>query len=431
MPSVARWRRILGQRAMYAFRYRPGDSLAELGITATRASTALQRDQNGIWQTANTNVLRDAHWQYDTLLGRSVRTLLREGASTNSALGSSNFGITTYWSNGSAMTLAAATSCIAGQTATKHTTNSVSPRREQTIGTFVNGQTDCYAVILENVDAAVSGIVVRDLTALGNLALAEFTWATHTAAITGGSGTTGAVDLGNGRYLFWLAATGTAAGVGAAGNSRAFWLQPVVGGSGISVIVHHAQFEAATAVPSSPIVTVAGAVTRAADLISVPWTRNPEAGTWYVDAYDLMGAATGLAPSVIAITDSGWSGDYGIIYKSSGKYRNRLKMAAGTSDSTAAAGASFGDRVELRGFATVSGGNVTATLGQSINNAAEAVAAAGTARAIDAAWPASSRLYIGIETLGATYTANLAIRSLCYVPGPEQSMAGMRQIGGT
>lgn len=65
-----------------AFAYAAGDSLANLGATFTRASTATYIDSNGVLQTAATGVARDGHY-----IG-GVRTLLLEGQRTNSFLNS-------------------------------------------------------------------------------------------------------------------------------------------------------------------------------------------------------------------------------------------------------------------------------------------------------------------------------------------------------
>lgn len=421
-----------GELRAPAFVYRAGMDIAAMGGTATRASVALYRDINGIWQSAAVDTPRNWHYHYDGT--KNVVTLLREGAGTNSALGSCSFGDGTYWDNAAPHTLAAATSCIAGQTATKNTNISVAAAsRSQTIGTFVNAQTDCVSVILENVDATTTRIGIRDATAAAYVHSVDLTWATLATATVTGSGTSGAIDLGtgpNGGRLvrFWLTATGTAAGTGAAGNSRQVRMFPTgIGADTLATILHHAQFEAATSYPSSPIVTVAGAVTRAADLISTPWTRNPEAGTLYVDAYDLT---TGTSKYLLTLANSGGAVPRFFLYRNTTPYRALVEMAAGTSISNSAASPAFGDRTESRIIHAVSGGNITAALGLAINGGAEAVAAAGTARALDAAWSAPTRLYIGAREDGSL-PANLAIRSILYVPGNEASQSLMRQLAGT
>ena len=407
--------------AAVPFCYRPGATAAQTGFTFTRASTALYRDVNGVWQSAAVDVLRDGHY-----VG-SVRTTLREGAGTNSALGSSNLSITTYWSNAGGITLAAATSCIAGQVATKHTDATGSQARIQNIGTFVNGQTDCAWLLIESVDATNSDIYIYDATAAAVLSRVRVTWSTlAVTVITGSPAQYGAINYGTGPnggklVALYLTGTGAAAGTGGAGNTRQVNILPA-NQAGKASILHHAQFEAATSVPSSPIVTVAAAVTRAADLWSYPWSRVPEAGTWYVDAYWLQ-ASDLVIGSTLFIQNAA---------KQNPRFRQQVGSGVssypahhnGTADVSCPAGGHFvyGDRNEQRAALLATGAVIGAS---SINGAAEVVGAASAANAFAAAWSAPTLLYIGTAPDG-TFPANLAIRSIAYVPVANVSMANMR-----
>lgn len=398
-----------------------------LGETFSRADAttcATYRDSSGIWQTVAANIKRSAHYHYDGTA--SYRTTLREAASTNSALGACSYASDSYWVGSASFTIATATSCIAGQTAYKHTANSQT--RSQAIGTFVNGQADCASMIVENVDGLRSDIGIRDNTAAAWLVRARITWSSKAASITDGSGTAGVIDLGGGRYRLWVVGTGTGAGTGAAGNNRAVYIYPTNDGASSSVIIHHAQFEAASSYPSSPIVTVASAVTRAADVWSFSWPYAPQAMTVYVDAYDLMGTAGGSDRGIFSIGDSAVAAAsfYGRKVTPTDLWRSQAKMASGSSVSTQAAASALGNRVELRAFLTVSGANVTTSLGQSINGSTETVSAAGTSQTLDATWASGARLYLG--ALGTGNYSNLAIRSIVAVLGPEQSMANLRLI---
>ena len=172
-----------------AFLYTAGDSFAALGMTTTRADAstcARYRDQAGTWQLAAANVPRDQHWQY----GASWPTLLREGASTNSALGACSFADDTYWAGSASFTIAPATSCIAGQTAYKHTDAAGGAVRTQDRGIFVNGQTDTEWFCLEDTGDgnAASDITIYDATVGAALYTARVTWATKTIATTAGTG---------------------------------------------------------------------------------------------------------------------------------------------------------------------------------------------------------------------------------------------------
>ncbi len=407
------------------FLYRPEGGRIGLGQTFSRADAttcAMQRGSDGIWSTVAANVLRDAHYHYD---GTSqYRTTLREGAGTNSALGACSFGDGTYWTGNTGYTLTTATSCISGQTAYKHTAAGAGRTRFQTIGTFVNGQTDCGSVIIENTNATVHRILIWDGTAGASLCTAEFTWATKAIAIAAGSGTCGVINLGDGRYRIWVAATGTAAGTGAAGNTRIFYSVASVADTE-SVIVHHAQFEAATPYPSSPIVTVASAVTRAADVWSFSWPYAPTAATFYVDSYNLNAATSGTNFSEFHIGTGSTTTPY-LIGRLNGATMDAnvaTNPGSGLIVSAASGTIAYGNRVEHRCILASTG---AVTSGVSINSAAESVGATSAAAALAANWSAQ-RITIGaLQNNGQT--SNLAIRSIAIVLGPEQSMATLRRI---
>ena len=417
------WRLRRSAQSPAAFLYETGGQGIGLdGMTFTRASAALQLDASGIWQSAATNVIRSSHYQ------SGVITTLREGAGTNSALGSCLFADDTYWVGSASFTIAAATSFISGQSAWKHTDAAGGAVRTANRGTFVSGQTDCEWFGLEDTaDGNVaSDITIYDATVGGALYTARVTWATNTIATTAGTGTCGIINDGNGRYRCYVAAAGVAAGAvaGGAGNTRQLRIAPVIT-AGKSCIIHIGELEAASAVPSSPIVTVAAAVTRAADLWSFPWSRVPEAGTWYVDAYNLKGDAAAV---VLYVGAGANTVAYERLYTFSGAFIGAIGMAAGTSTSATAATA-YGDRVENRMVLSVSGADGAAILGQSVNSAAETVGATGTTRAMDAAWSAPARLYIGMR--GDTGTpANLAIRSIAYVAQANYPLSAFRALVG-
>ncbi len=413
------------------FLYRPeGGRTGMLGETFSRADAttcARYRDINGLWQTAAANVLRDAHYHYDGT--QNVVTVLREGASTNSALGACSFADDTYWNASASWTIAAATSCISGQTAYRLTNDNGATfrARAQVIGTFVNGQTDCLSVLVENVSATITDLQIYDVS-VGNVHTIRFTWATGLTATTSGTGTSGASSLGTGPnggalYRIWITVTGTATGAGAAGNQRRNYIYATgTTQNGNAVTIHHAQFEAATSYPSSPIVTVASAVTRAADVWSFAWNRNPEAGTWYVSLYDLGGSlARGVPLAVGHIT----AANAGVVISSTSASTPVITEYDGSSSVSSGnlAGPSYGQLAEYRPIIASTG---VVSFGLSKNSAAESVSTASGALALPAAFiPAQL-------TIGSYFTAanqyNCAIRSIVYVPGPEQSMANLRLI---
>lgn len=407
-----------------AFLYIPSVTpMASLGITATRADSttcARYRDQAGIWQLAAANVPRELNYVY----GDGRPSLLREAASTNSALQACDF-TNAAWVGGGSFTLAAATSCIAGRSATKHTDAAGGAVRTQDVGIFVSAQTDCEQYILEDTGDgnASSDITIYDATVGAALYTARVTWATKTIATTAGTGSCGIINDGNGRYRCWVAAAGVAAGAvaGGAGNTRQLRIAPVIT-AGKSCIVHYGGLEANASYPSSPIVTVGSAVTRAADDIYVAFPYAPQSGTFYADVYDLMGTVS----SGVRMFQLGAGVQNLLCSKGTTVWAQTINTTAGASTSTAAAATTYGNRVEARAVVVVTGANVVSRLGQAVNGGTEAVAADGISRALDATWSGSPvRFYIGSNHSGAA-VANLAIRSLAIVLGPEQSMANMR-----
>ena len=395
MPSVARFRRIIdASRSPLAFRYRTGDA-PQARETRTRASAALYRDSAGLWQSAAIDTLRDAHFQYDTATGLWTRTTLREGAATNDL----TFG--RVLSNGAWTPTNVTVDPVAG-------INGGAGEASRLTATGANGTVLRTGALVHASMARAGSAFFRRVSGTGNIDI----------TLDGGTTWT-TVTLTNEYAQLWKTQT--------LANSQ-FGIRMVTSGDVIDV---DADQNEAGAVPSSPIFTAAAAVTRAADLWSFPWSRVPEAGTWYIDAYDLMGEATGLTPSVSSITNSTVGAPRWLNYKTAGVYRSRYANAAVlASDSTAAAGASYGHRVELRPFLTISGTDVTVTIGQSINAAAEVVAVAGTARAIDAAYAEPARLYIGTQG-PTTLPANLAILSILYVPQANYPQASFRALAGT
>jgi hypothetical protein len=166
--------------------------------------------------------------------------------------------------------------------------------RAQVQGTFTNAQTDCLSFILENVDATLTDVGIRDATAAAWVNLIRLNWADLTLnqqfGINGGYEVE---DLGtgpNGGKLIRLIVTavGTAAGTGATGNQRVIYSYPCGGPTNTdTVIIHHCQFETARSQASTPIITTdATDVTRQSESINTTDTTWYDAtkGTWYARA---------------------------------------------------------------------------------------------------------------------------------------------------
>lgn len=263
----------------------PGVPIAFYGGSCTRATTAYQFSKaTGLYTSVANNVSRHLHDVYSTGLSAWVLAtrLAGEPQRTNSALGSNLFSNNTYWAGNTSYTITSALSCISGQTAWKHTNlNAASSRsRTQTAGTFVNGQTDCVYFIVENDvanPAATATVTIFDNTASAVLGGITMTWATLALSTFIAAPTaSGVQNLGTGpnggqMVLLWMTATGTASGTGAAGNTRVPTCYVTgVPQNGFATVVHHAQFEANAPFPTTPIVTTSAAVTRNAEIVSVP-----------------------------------------------------------------------------------------------------------------------------------------------------------------
>jgi hypothetical protein len=252
----------------------------------------------------------------------------------------------------------------------------VNRARTQTFGTFVNGQTDCFYVIVENTNAVTTSIGIFDGTASAFVNLVDFTWSTKTVATSAGSGAKGVIALGNGRYLVWVAATGTAAGTGAAGNVRqGFCYVTGATQNGFITTLHHAQFEANASYPTTPIVTVGSTLARSTDVMFGAFLAAIQAVTVYDNFVWLGGTmfkqwryGTGSAYLQWAVMN----GTQTLTHYDGSTTANASRAVALTA----------GDLVELRG---VTGATGTMQLNIATNSGAESSSAPSAALAYVAA----------------------------------------------
>lgn len=369
------------------------------------------------------------HHQYNASTGLyDAHGVLLRRAATNSALGSSDLSITTYWVNDSSrFTLASAgASVIHGQVATRHTNTAAgaSASRYQTVGSFVNGQTDCFWVIQENVDSLVPEIGIWDDTAGAWVHRASFTWATKATATVTGSGTSGAINLGSGRYLFYVTATGAAAGTGGAGNTRrAFWYGSGTASNSLASILHHTQFEANAAFPSFPIVTVAAAATRAADAASFAFNATSQqlsaTGITIYDKIVVLRPGQINAGTIIGNTSVGGANCLGLHLTAAG-VKAFFTDATTQKSSEAAVTLAVGDVVERLGTVTAAG---SVRCQVSVNGGT--IVDSGSA--IAQAWPTAfnaARVYLSDEATAARMGD--MVRSRVRIIPSVMSMAEMR-----
>lgn len=366
--------------------------------------------------SAATGVLRDAHMVLNPVTGLFEVSTLLEGPATNLALGACSFADGTHWFGSGDFTISAATSMLVGQTAYRHINNNLvaSRSRSQIVGVFVSGQTDVYSRIIENdatLPAVTTALSIFDNTVNAHLHQVTFTWSTKAIATTTGSGTSGVQDLGGGRYRIWVSATGTASGTGAAGNTRRVYVYPTgPTQNDRASILHHAQFEAAASVPSSPIVTVAAAVTRNVD--NAYYLGSALAAD---HAVNLPQACAGYVKFIVGSTPSG--GCIWQISGSTGTVNPRLIVqygsAAGacriyhhngtTAGQSDAGGVTTGQLVELLPLLY---GDGSVEMLQRVDNGTVTSGGRSAAVALAGAWATPSRMMVG--SINGTNTANTA-----------------------
>lgn len=290
-------------------------------VTFNRASTGTYWAQDGTLQTTAVN---EARFEYDRATGTALG-LRVEGAATNQVLWSADVS-NAVWGGIADFTPAPATSVIAGQTAQKVTNNGTlgSRRVIQGAGTF-DGGWKTVSVIWEADTATSFLLTLWDSTASAHVYAVRFDSAAMTAAPDAGTGLHKLTDLGigpNGGRLV----RAEVSGIGTSGNLSAYALYPTDATVNTNAaFVHHTQSEAGIGA-TSPIVTGASAVTRAADIAIFagdPLTLGLDSGytlfgegqgprTFNADGIaTLIGVGTaGGDRSTVAVRDYGLDGTY-------------------------------------------------------------------------------------------------------------------------
>lgn len=298
-----------------------------------------------------------------------------------------------------------------------------SANRDQNIGTFT-GQPETASVIVENVDAEETALSIRDQTAGVHVCLGRLTWATGQASVQSGTGTVIARKLANagpnGGPVYRLIVTGT----GTPGNSRSIFVYPTGTSQNTNTaIVHHAQHEVGV-VTTSPIVTTTAAVTRAADLLTFPWTHAPQPLTIYLRFIEVgatipSGAARVLlqigaagSPTMIWIGQSSTASRYSVV----------INGTTGSASTVLDVGPAIGDRVELLGRIY---GDGSVQIEQAINGGTPTEAARSAAVGLTAAW-SNQVLSLSARTAGGN-PAPAAWRDAVVLRGADWTMDQIRQ----
>ena len=229
-------------------------------VTFTRASTATYWAIDGKLKTAVSDAPR---FEYDRITGASLG-LRVEASSTNLLLHSADIS-NAVWIGTANFTLTPVLSVIEGQTAhrVQNAGTLASRSIRQTAGVAVGGG-ETASWLYETGTAANALFGIRDETANAWLYSVTVDLATLSITPFTGTGRARVIDRGvgpNGGRLLEIHVTASAI----AGNVTAAWVYPT--GTPINTdtaILHHAQHERLPSA-TSPIVTTASAVTRAAD----------------------------------------------------------------------------------------------------------------------------------------------------------------------
>jgi hypothetical protein len=397
-----------------------------ISITAPKYGGACNRPTvawqwNGsLWTSVASNIDRCQHTVFSNGSFIANTRLAGEPRRTNSALFSSAMDTSANWGDAASFTIAPVASSIAGQTAYQHTGQNIgSAGRYQAIGTFVSGQMDVAYIMIESGTATQTSIGVFDNTVGQFLARIQLTWnGLVVSTVSGSPAASGVIYHGigpNGGTLvtLWLATVGTASGTGAAGNSRLIYFYPSgVPANTLSVVMHHAQMEAAVLgnqcpFPTTPIVTTNVAGTRFQEFITVPLPLGAQPAqplTIYSNIVDQgRSLINGLLGRLWGFTNFATASPF-LIHETvtPGVEIFGIQPVATFTDAFASTSQTFGNQLELRDIVFNTG---ALQFGYAINGGSETMSAqtAPPAAGIVVPWAADAgvqQVYIG--TFGAS-----------------------------
>lgn len=347
--------------------YTPGADLT--GFTVARASTARYLDANGVWQSASSGVLRDAHYI------DGVRTTLLEPAATNLVWSCRDLrNATGKWLTGSVSFNqtgidGVANACsLLGATSTASSLTSASVSGVYTMSAFLKLSSGAGTVTMR-----ISGQFGADelVVSSSELSTTEFRRFSFSATIT---------------------------------TANAYIVT-----SGVAVIVDCVQIEAGP-VATTPIFTTTGATaSRAADRLTYAPAFAPQAMTIVVQFIELGASLlTSLNAGIFSLGESTNEAIY-IANGGAGPYRVTHKRASDVT-STATETPALNDDVSLR-IVVAKDGSVL--IGQSINGADETFGSWSSANRFSSAF-SSAVLTIGDR--GSGTGGPVAIRSVSIAP---------------
>lgn len=267
--------------------YHLGPSM--VGATATRNSTAYSLGGAPIrYRQSQVDELLTSHRAYGEvgalIEGLNQINLVLKSCDVDAAL--------TEWTQTGVFTLAVAQPLILGGTEVQphRTTNpndATGRHFRQDVGTLT-GNEECVMLIVENIDALITRLGMRDSTASTWIHQVELTWATGVITTVNGSGEVLANEViaavgPNGGEVRRIVITGT----GTATNISQIRIHPSGNTqNALTVVLHHAQWVSAE-VCHSVIVTDTASVTRGLDNVSVPWPWKPQPMWMYLKFVDI------------------------------------------------------------------------------------------------------------------------------------------------
>lgn len=400
------------QPAKVLLRYAPGDTIA--GETFTRASTARYNSSAGVVTSAAIDVKRDSHYL------NGVRTFLREGASTNLALQSENFGVT--WGLLGTPTRSAAAHTASGITLDLigDDDGAAAEGYIQTGLTFTGDGTKGISVYVKAGTSTAFTVRQRDSTAAANRLLIGMGWSAGLPILVAATTGTyfGYETLADGvfRLLF------QAAGVVAA-NANEIRLYPAAPAALTAANTGDTYFGGVqignNPFPTSYIPTTTATVTRSADAHSLPFTAPPGETTAYSKIIEGGSSLTDNA-RLFQITDSAnGSPKFAGYAPPGGEYASFHTTSSATVTSVLTTAPALLDVVEVvnRLFGDGSVDSV-----QSINGAAETSSTQSASNPLASAWAgqlvwlnaASATVAIGFNAF-VSFKIVAGVRSLAEV----------------
>lgn len=425
--SIAGKARVLGVPSSLLFDYEAGDDIVAKGGTFARTGIATYVDSSGLVRTAADGVPRDGHF-----IG-GKRTILLEGARTNLCLKSEAFDDATWLKAALTVTADAIAAPNGATTADKLVETAVNAIHAdaQDIVIGAGGNKVAFSVFLKAGERSIVHMFLSNAAGSNWSQMnVDLVAGTITGTSNGGTGsvpTFTRIEAVGSWYRCSMVGIGDAAATTIRLTVRIGSDAGYLGDGTSGLYAWGAQAEDNVSFPSSYIPTTTVSVTRNADSLSLPIPAAltpPVALTLDVKLVELGSILTANA-RIVEISETGDNINSLRLCENGGKYSARAGDAAGADAgvSTAAAAPSYADTVELRVLFSGAG---LVTLGQSINGAAEVVAAA-TGIYFPPQW-GSGTAKIQVGNRGGALNGFLALQYLRIAATASVTLATMQTI---